>query len=105
MLHACESVDAFLPDLLLQGFPIVGPIARSRRWPAYEKPQPQLPVQHAVDRAWGIRSKIIARVKGVPVSENLAKIWEATLEDVAEGSTLGPFSSTEEVTQLQSSWL
>ena len=100
MLQACESVDAFLPDLLLQGFPIVGPIARSRRWPAYEKPQPQLPVQHAVDRAWGIRSKIIARVKGVPVSENLAKIWEATLEDVAEGSTLGPFSSTDEVTQL-----
>ena len=28
MLEACNSVDAFMPDLLLQGFPIVGPIAR-----------------------------------------------------------------------------
>ena len=100
MLQACNSVDAFLPDLLLQGFPIVGPIARSSRWPAYEKSQPQLPVQYAIDRAWGIRSKIIARVRGVPISENLTKIWEATLEDVAEGSTLGPFATPEEVTSL-----
>ena len=67
MLQACGSVDAFLPDLLLRGCPIVGPIARPQRWPPYAKPQPHVPVQHAVDRAWGIRSKIIARVKGVPV--------------------------------------
>lgn len=100
MLEACDSVDAYLPDLLLQGFPIVGPIARSRRWPPFEKPQPAVPVQKALDRAWGIRSKIVARVRGVPVSDNLVKIWDATLEDVAEGSTLGPFSEAQEVTSL-----
>ena len=100
MLHACDSVDRFMPDLLLAGFPIVGPIARSQRWPAYEKPQQVLSIDHACSRAWGIRSKIVARVAGVPVSDNLRKIWEATLEDVQEGSSLGPFVSAEEISCL-----
>ena len=100
MLAACSSVDAFLPDLLLQGFPIVGPIARSRRWPEYDKPQSGLPVQYALDRAWALREKIVNRVRSVPISENLSKIWESTMDDVKEGSTLGPFETPEEVTNL-----
>lgn len=36
----------------------------------------------------------------MPASENLTKIWEATLEDVSEGSTLGPFSNPDQVSQL-----
>ena len=100
MLTACQSVDRFMPDLLLAGFPIVGPIARSRRWPEYEKPQQVLSIEHACSRAWGIRSKIVARVAGVPVSDNLQKIWDATLEDVLEGSSLGPFVSADEVSSL-----
>jgi hypothetical protein len=85
---------------LLGGFPIVGQIAPTGRWPPYERPQKCVPVQDALDRAWEIRKKIIQRVEAVPVSENLIKIREATLEDVQEGSCLGPFSSARKVTDL-----
>ena len=98
MLEACDSVDKFLPDLLLQGFPIVGPIARSRRWGPYDKDQPHVRIEHACSRAWALRAKIVSRVRGV--SENLKKIWDATLEDVAEGSTIGPFQHEHEISQL-----
>ena len=97
MLAACSSVDQDLPQYLLHGFPIVGPIAPTGRWPPYPKAQKDLPVQDALDRAWALRRKIVARVKGVPVSENLVKIWQASIEDVEEGSCLGPFSSESQV--------
>ena len=100
MLEACDSVDKFLPDLLLQGFPIVGPIARSRRWGPYDKDQPRVRIEHACSRAWALRAKIVSRVRGVCVSENLKKIWDATLEDVAEGSTIGPFQHEQEISQF-----
>lgn len=100
MLQACQSVDRYLPDLLLQGFPIVGPIARSQRWPSFDKEQTVLSIEHACARAWGIRNKIISRVQSVPVSDNLQKIWEATLEDVTEGSTLGPFGCPEKISEF-----
>ena len=100
MLQACNSVDRFLPDLLLSGFPIVGPIARSSRWPPYDKEQKVLPVAFACDRAWGLRAKILARVRSVPISDNLQKIWDSTLEDVAEGSTLGPFFQEAQISEL-----
>ena len=50
-----------------------------------------------MDKAWAIRKKISARVQAVPISENLLQIWEATEEDVREGSTLGPFFDLEVV--------
>ena len=100
MLAACGSVDRQLPTLLLHGFPIVGPIAATGRWPSYGKQQTVLAVDYALSRAWAIRSKIINRVRGVPVTENLKKIWEATLEDVKEGSCVGPFDHEEEVSKF-----
>ena len=99
MLQECRSADQLLPHLLLEGFPIVGRITPSGRWPPFEKAQKVLSVQHALDRAWEIRSKIVKRVQGVPVTDNLLKLWESTLEDVAEGSCLGPFDTEEEITQ------
>ena len=100
MLQACASVDQQLPQLLLEGFPIVGPIAPSGRWAPYNKPQQVQPIQKALNRAWALRSKIVNRVQAVPVTENLQKIWEATIEDVSEGSCMGPFSSEEEVSKV-----
>eukprot|EP00435_Cladocopium_sp_Y103_P011434 s1508_g3.t1 len=100
LLTACQSVDQQLPAFLLNGFPIVGPIAPSGRWPAYEKPQKEIPVQEALARAWAIRKKIIKRVGKVPVTDNLQKIWEASIEDVQEGSCVGPFVSEDEVSQF-----
>ena len=107
MLLKCGSVDATLPEFLLHGFPIVGPIAPTGRWPPYEKDQKALPVESALQRAWEIRSKIIKRVAAVPVTDNLKKIWESTVEDVQEGSCLGPFRSQEEVSAVleQEDWI
>ena len=100
MLDAANSVDKFLPDLLLHGFPIVGAIARSGRWPSYDKEQAAVPIAQVLERAWEIRRKIITRVQSVAVSDNLKKIWESTLEDVTEGSTLGLFRSEAEVSSF-----
>ena len=97
MLQAVDSVDTTLPEALLNGFPIVGPIDRSFRWGPYEKPQSTVSLDTLRQRAWEIRKKIINRVKGIPTSDNLLKIWEATIEDVEDGSCLGPFDSEQEV--------
>eukprot|EP00913_Durusdinium_trenchii_P016762 g15755.t2 len=97
MLQAVGSCDISLVEELLNGFAIVGTIGRSCRWPPYDKPQKVLPVEHALARAWAIRKKIITRVAAVPVSENLVKIWEATLEDCREGSCRGPWMSEHEI--------
>ena len=35
----------------------------------------------------------------VPVTDNLRKIWEASIEDVQEGSCIGPFVSEEDISQ------
>ncbi|CAL1156872.1 unnamed protein product [Cladocopium goreaui] len=104
MLEAARSEDRSLHKFLLEGFPIVGPIQPSGRWPPFEKAQKVLAVQHALNGAWEIRAN---RVRGVPVTDNLLKIWEAILEDVAEGSCLGPFDSEEDVTELlgQDDWI
>ena len=100
MLAAVQSVDQSLPQYLLHGFPIVGPIAPTGRWPPYDKPQKDIPVEDALHRAWDLRRKIINRVHAVQVTVNLTKIWEASLEDVSEGSCLGPFESECEVSKI-----
>ena len=112
VLYQAFALEVSSPDItlaadLLSGFPIVGAILPSNRWPAYEKEQTIVSLQELHQRAWAIRHKIVQRVKGIPVSENLVKIWEATMEDVHEGSSLGPFRSEEEVTRVlgQEDWI
>ena len=112
VLYHAFALEVSSPDItlaadLLSGFPIVGAILPSNRWPAYEKEQTIVSLQELHQRAWAIRHKIVQRVKGIPVSENLVKIWEATMEDVHEGSSLGPFRSEEEVTRVlgQEDWI
>ena len=99
-LQSVHSPDQALPDLLLSGFPIVGPIARSGRWPEFSKAQAAVPLEELMEKAWVLRKKIISRVQKVKVSESVQKIWEATLEDVREGSCLGPIESEEDVSSL-----
>ena len=103
---AVGSPDVTLAADLVSGFPIVGNILPSNRWPAFDKEQTIVSLQELHQRAWAIRHKIVQRVKGIPVSENLIKIWEATMEDVQEGSSLGPFGSEEEITRVldQEDW-
>ena len=100
LLAAVHSCDQTLPDDLLHGFPIVGPIARSKRWPDYTKKQDSLPIEEAVARAWEIREKIIKRVQRIPLTENSGKIWDSTVEDVQEGSCVGPLFEEAQVTKM-----
>ena len=95
MLQEISSVDQSLPDFLLSGFPIVGPIELSHRWGPYEKPQNIVSLDTLKERAWELRRKIIKRVQGIPMSENLRKIWEATIEDVEDGSSMGSKEQSE----------
>ncbi|CAE7645183.1 unnamed protein product [Symbiodinium necroappetens] len=98
----CAGADRSLAHGLRTGFPIpiVGPIQRSGRWPEYPKRQDPVKVSEAESRAWEFRRKIFRRCSAVPVSDNLRSLWKSTMEDVAEGSTVGPFQSEEEVTQF-----
>ena len=43
-------------------------------------------------RAWEFSQKVIKNVMRCEITEHTAKVWDATMEDVKEGSTLGPFS-------------
>ncbi|CAE7663973.1 unnamed protein product, partial [Symbiodinium microadriaticum] len=97
---AIGSPDPLLLEGIRDGFPIVGDIQRSGRWPPFAKPQQTVPVQEALNRAWEFRSKIFRRCNAVPVSDNLRSLWKATMEDVLEGSTVGPFSSEDEVSEF-----
>ncbi|CAE7749104.1 unnamed protein product, partial [Symbiodinium necroappetens] len=97
---AIGSPDPLLLEGIRDGFPIVGDIQRSGRWPPFAKPQQTVPVQEALNRAWEFRSKIFRRCNAVPVSDNLRSLWKATMEDVLEGSTVGPFGSEDEVSEF-----
>ncbi|CAE7505806.1 unnamed protein product, partial [Symbiodinium necroappetens] len=100
LFEAAGSPDPLLLKGIRDGFPIVGNIERSGRWPPFSKPQQPVPVQDALDRAWEFRSKIFRRCNAVPVSDNLRSLWKATMEDVLEGSTVGPFGSEDEVSEF-----
>ena len=100
MLQAAQCPNASIVEDMLHGFRIVGKIRPSGRWPPYEKAQEVLSVSDALARAWEIRKKIVRRVAAVQRSDNLRVIWEATLEDVLEGSCLGPLGSEREVSDL-----
>lgn len=78
---------------LSQGFAIVGPIQRSLRWGLLPAPDDSLSLDDLRSRAWEFSQKVTKNVARCDLTEHTAKVWEATMEDVAEGSTLGPFFS------------
>ena len=87
---SCSDVD--LVDQIMAGMPIVGDIASSHRWVADRKPHADhLSVDSLRSRAWEFRSKVLKAIKRAPLTEHSPKVWEATLEDVAEGAAVGPF--------------
>jgi hypothetical protein len=59
-----------------------------------------LPVDALSSRAWEFSDLVIKNVNRCEVTENTEKIWEATLEDVQEGSCVGPMFSVGEVDQF-----
>ena len=96
---SCSDVD--LVDQIMAGMPIVGDIASSHRWAADRKPHADhLSVDSLRSRAWEFRSKVLRAIKRAPLTEHSPKVWEATLEDVAEGAAVGPFFEESEVSEF-----
>ena len=85
MLQAARCKDTSLVGRLRSGFPIVGRVEESQRWPPFVKPQGPVPIQEALRRAWEFKKKIFQRCAAVPVNDNLRAIWKSTIEDVEEG--------------------
>ena len=107
MLREARCIDRFLLEEMLFGFPIVGKITRSFRWTPLEAQPVPLEVEDLVTRAWEFTEKVLKNVRRSEVTENTQKIWDATMEDVHEGVTAGPFFSKEEVDKFvgTSSWI
>ena len=107
LLAAAQSPDTTLVDQMTTGMAIIGPIAKSGRWPPLASARDVKPESYLLKRAWEIRRKVIGHVQATRVSNNLRKIWEASVEDVHEASALGPFYREEEVTSLleDDSWV
>eukprot|EP00439_Symbiodinium_sp_Y106_P051106 s3342_g6.t2 len=61
LFAAAKCPDPLLLQGIRNGFPIVGEIQRSGRWPPFTKNQDPVSVQDALDRAWEFRSKIFRR--------------------------------------------
>ena len=96
---SCSDVD--LVDQIIAGMPIVGDIASSHRWAPDRKPHADyLSVESLRSRAWEFRSKVLKAIKRAPLTEHSPKVWEATLEDVAEGAAVGPFFEESEVSEF-----
>ena len=76
----------------------MGQVAKSGRWLPMQ-PDPEVkPVNYLLERAWDIKAKITRNIKSTKLSDGLKKIWEQTIEDCEEGSSIGPFWSEAEVT-------
>ncbi|CAE7307619.1 unnamed protein product [Symbiodinium sp. CCMP2592] len=76
LFAAIGCTDHQILQGIRSGFPIVGEIQRSGRWPPFTKPQRSVPVQEALDRAWELRAKVFRRCRSVPVSDNLRSLWK-----------------------------
>ena len=101
LLQQASCSDVGLVDQIMSGMPIVGDIASSHRWAADRKPHADhLSVDSLRSRAWEFRSKVLKAIKRAPLTEHSPKVWEATLEDVAEGAAVGPFFEESEVSEF-----
>ena len=85
---------------MILGLPIVGPISRSHRWDPFDHNQQVLSVEQLNSRAWEFSAKVIRNTNKCEISDNTQKVWDATMEDVHEGVTLGPYLSIHEVEQI-----
>ena len=98
LLREARCIDRQLADEMLHGFSIIGPISRSFRWQALTS-QPQLTETELHERAWEFSEKVMRNVQRSEITEFSGKVWEATMEDVQEKITVGPFYHMSEVSQ------
>lgn len=100
LLKASKAIDKYLLEDMVLGFPIVGHVRRSYRWALLQHDAADISLQDLQSRAWEFSAKVKANVAKTEVTQNTQKIWESTLEDVKEGSCLGPFYDTDQVSEL-----
>ena len=86
MAAACQPVDRKYVGEMLMGLPIVGPIARSGRWPA-DPHEPACSLNEFADRACDVRKKIERRLRTRGVGEHSKQMWDNSLQDVKDGFT------------------
>ena len=94
-----NSIDTDLVDQMLHGMSIVGDIARSKRWPTTQGTE-DLSLEVLRSRAWEFSDKVNRNVARSEVTQHTEKVWEATMEDVAEKVSVGPFYSHQEVSDF-----
>ena len=99
LMTEAKSIDTDLVDQMLHGMSIVGSIARSRRWPAVST-TPDISMADLQKRAWDFSSKVHRNVMKAEISAHTEKVWEATMEDVQEKVTAGPFYDRAEVSKF-----
>ena len=93
VMAKANSIDTDLVDQMLQGMSIVGDIARSRRWPTTQGTE-DLSLDNLRSRAWEFSAKVNRNVARSEVTQHTEKVWEATMEDVAEKLRSGLFTVT-----------
>ena len=99
-MAAARCIDHHLLEEMVHGFPIVDRITRSYRWPLLAEPDTAMSLDELHGRAWEFHEKVLRNVRSSEVTDNTQKIWDATMEDVEEGVTLGPFFSRDEVSKI-----
>ena len=99
LMAKANSIDTDLVDQMLHGMSIVGDIARSKRWPTIQGTE-DLSLDNLRSRAWEFSAKVNRNVARSEVTQHTEKVWEATMEDVAEKVTVGPFYSHQEVSDF-----
>ena len=99
LMAAARCIDVGLLDDMLHGFPVIGPVARSGRWARLSAPA-VLSETDLHERAWEFFSKVSGNVERAELTEYSGKVWEATMEDVAEKVTVGPFFLEAEVSSF-----
>ena len=94
-----KVIDIHLIDEMINGFSIIGPISRSHRWAPVNN-QPLISEQQLRERAWEFSQKVRKNITKCEVTEHTDKVWEATMEDVKEAVSLGPFFDTAQVSAI-----
>ena len=103
MLKACGCKDNQLVEQMLTGFNIVGVITPSGRWgrlPAHKREKfskRRVKVAVLSKRAWAHRKKVLGHIQKAKITEFTKEIMVSSMEDVEEGSAIGPFHSITQV--------
>ena len=84
-----------------EGIPVVGPVARSRRWRAL--PSGGVPT-HSEDeinsQAWEQRRRVVTMIAQQADNDTAGEVWEKALDDRDVGYAVGPCYSDADVSRV-----